>query len=368
MAVRHGTDRLVEGVETVVDADFHLTETQADILPYIGDPFDGMLDVDGEGGYFRDLYPAPGFLTRLNTGKAEADDLRTAEDVRRGMAKLGVDRAVLSPGQNLRLSFVHHDELASALMRAYNDWLLDTVLDEDRELAGSMVIAPQQPDEAAAEIERLAGEDQLVSVMLPTAGALPPLGHDRYFAIYEAAERAGLPLLMHNAGSGLMANFPHHWRWTKRYIDVHVPLHPAEHMWNLSTMLTNGVPERFPDLTFVAEEAGLGWIPFFLRRYDHEYHGKRRDAPRLQKTPSEYVYDQFYFTSQPVEGADDPDYLASIIELFDGGSNLMFSSDYPHPDFDYTDDIARTIRTRLGETALNNIYGQTALEVFDFPA
>jgi predicted TIM-barrel fold metal-dependent hydrolase len=360
-------NRLVEGVDTIVDTDFHVTESEADILPYIEDPFDGMLNIEGSDSYLSDVYPSAGFLTRVSTEKAEMDDLRTPAAIRRAMELLGVDRVVLSPGQNLRLSFVHHDELASALMRAYNEWLLDTILDEDPGLTGSMVVAPQQPEAAADEIRRRADEDQLVSVMLPTAGALPPLGREHYFPIYEAAEAADMPVLMHNAGNGLMANFPHHWRWTKRYIDVHVPLHGAEHMWNLSTMLTNGVPELFPDLNFVAEEAGLGWIPYFLRRYDHEIHGKRRDAPRLEKRPSEYVYDQFYFTSQPVEGANDPEYVASIIDLFDGQTNLMFSSDYPHPDFDYTDDLIGTIRSRFGEAALQNIYGDTALDVFDFP-
>jgi predicted TIM-barrel fold metal-dependent hydrolase len=295
------------------------------------------------------------------------DDLRDPTAVREAMELLGVDKVVLSPGQNLRLSFVHHDELAAALMRAYNDWLLDTILDEDPGLTGSIVVAPQRPEEAAEEIERRASEGQLISIMLPTAGALPPLGREHYFPIYEAAEEAGLPVLMHNAGNGLMANFPHHWRWTKRYIDVHVPLHGAEHMWNLSTMLTNGVPELFPDLTFVVEEAGLGWIPYFLRRYDHEIHGKRRDAPRLRKPPSEYIYDQFYFTSQPVEGADDPEYVAAMINLCDGQENLMFSSDYPHPDFDYTDDLVRIVRQKFGQDALENIYSKTAQEVFDLP-
>ncbi|GAB3027066.1 amidohydrolase family protein [Natronobiforma cellulositropha] len=358
-------------VERIVDTDFHLTEQQETILPYLEEPFDKVLNVDSgrvrgqvDGGYLGQLYPSAGHLTPTDTGKAESDDIRTPEDVERGMDLMGVDEAILTPGLNLRLGLVHHDELAAAFATAYNNWLLDAILDADRSFYGAMTVAPQEPAKAAEEIERRAGEKSIVAVQIPGGGVTPPLGRERYFPIYEAAERAGLPVMIHNAATGIVGNYPLQWRGTKRYIDVHVPYHPAEQMWHLTTLLTAGVPVRFPDLTFVMQECGIGWIPYFMRRYDNEYAKKSEDAPLLEKTPSEYLDDQFYFTSQPTEGANDPEYLCAVVRLFNGAQNLLFSSDYPHYDFDYSDTLLKALRPEFTDEEIENVYGRNAADVF----
>ena len=131
-------------------------------------------------------------------------------------------------------------------------------------------------------------------------------------------------------------------------------------------MLTHGVPGRYPDLEFVQQEAGLGWIPYFMHRFDDEYMGKRHDAPLLEKPPSEYIKDRFYFTSQPVEGASDPTYVQQTVRMFDGAEHLMFSSDYPHNDFDNSDQLLSLLDPEFEATELANIYGRTADEVFEF--
>ena len=85
----------------------------------------------------------------------------------------------------------------------------------------------------------------------------------------------------------------------------------------------------------------------------------------LEKPPSEYVLDRCYFTSQPLEGADDPEYLESMIRLFDGAENLMFSTDYPHFDFDNADVLAKGL-SAFDDDELAAIYGGTAMEVYGF--
>lgn len=364
----------VADLSPVVDTDLHLTEQEENILPYLEEPFDELLAVDDstggvqgqvEGGYLGQLYPSAGHLTPTDTGQAESDEVRTPEDVERAMDLLGLDDAILTPGLNLRLGLVHHDELAGGFMTAYNNWLLDAILDEGRDYHGAMVVAPQKPELAAEEIDRRATEKGIKAVMIPGGGVHPPLGRRQYFPIYEAAQDVGLPVVIHNAATGILGNYPLQWRGTKRYIEVHVPYHPAEHMWHLSTMLTSGVPVRFPDLTFVLQESGIGWIPYFLHRYDNEYSKKTYDAPLLEGRPSDYIRRQFYFTSQPTEGLDDPEYLCNTIRMFGGAERLMFSSDYPHYDFDYTDSLLSVLRTEFEPDEIRNIYGSTATEVFD---
>lgn len=362
----HAAERL-KAVDRVVDCDFHLTEEEEDFLPYLDDPFDKLLQRnDDHAGVSKGLYPNAGYLTPPKTGKTSSRPVRTIEDIREAMELLQTDTTLVTPGTNLRLPYVHHDELAASLANAYNDWILDTILPEDDAVYGAILVAPQKPDLAAAEIADRASESNMVAVSLPGAGTNPPLGDERYFPIYEAAERHGLPILIHCGTTGLMANFPHQWRGTKRYLDAHLLAHPVDHMFHLSTMLTNGIPERFPDLNFVLQEAGLGWIPYFLERYDNEYADKQYDAPLLEQTPSEYIRDQFYFTSQPIEGADNPQYIKFVAEQI-GPENLLFSSDYPHFDFDYTDTLLNSLRSHLSESEMEGVYGNTAADLFDIP-
>ncbi|MFC6989720.1 amidohydrolase family protein [Haloplanus sp. GCM10025708] len=190
----------------IVDSDFHTTESESDLYPYLEAPFDEMLQVDDS--YFGQFYPSAGYVTPVDTGRAEMDKIRSADDVRDAMELLGTDASVITPGLNLRLGMVHHDDLAAAFATAYNEWALDTILDDVDDVYGTAVVAPQKPEKAVAEIERRADETSVVGVTIPSGGMTPPAGHERYFPIYEAAERAGLPVLLHNAGTGLMANFP----------------------------------------------------------------------------------------------------------------------------------------------------------------
>ncbi len=358
----------ISDLDTVVDCDFHLVERQSDILPYIEEPFNKMLSrsTGDDYGYLSNLYPTPGFLTPVTTGKVQSETVRSPEDVRRGMEMLETDRSVLTPTQNLYLACVHHDELAGALAGAYNEYLLDTFIEPNEGLYGAVVVPPQKPQRGAEEIEKHGDEDGIIAAFVPSGGVHPPLGNSQYEPIYEAAESKGLPVMMHNAAGTMMKNFPQQFHGLDRYLSTHVPAHAMQHMVNLSSMITQGIPVKYPELNFIIQEAGIGWIPYFMRRFDAEYSGKREDAPMLNQQPSDYIRDQFYFTSQPLEGADDPAYIEHTLRLFDGGNNLMFSSDYPHLDFDHSDELLKMLRGKFSDEEIENIYGQTALSVYDF--
>lgn len=355
----------ISTLDQVIDADFHLKEQESDFISYIDEPFSDILDTKS-GGHFSGSYPSSGYFNASKqTGRVKNKAIRSAEGVREGMEVVDVDKALLTPTLNLLLGCVHHDDLAAALASAYNEWIIDEFLDEESGLYSTAVVPPQKPHKAAEEIDERATESDIVGVMLPSGGAVPLVGHERYHPIYEACEQAGLPVLMHNAGTCALQSFPTQVQGSSRYTTLHSAYHPAEHMFQVASLLTNGVPERFPDLNFVVQEAGIGWIPYFMRRYDNEYSARRIDAPLLEKAPSDYLRDHFYFTSQPVEGIDDPNYLCSIIEMFGGDQNLMFSSDYPHFDFDQANQLLLSLRSGLDDEAIENIFYKTASDVFE---
>lgn len=358
----------IEDVELVIDSDAHISEQQKDFLPYIEEPFHSLL-IDSQDDipmdYLKDFYPTAGLFTPVATGKTKMNRVQTQEDIEEGKELLNIDRTISTPTLNLYLGCVHHDDLAGALAHAYNEWALDNIYNTEKGIYGPVVVAPQKPQKAAEEIRERAGTSEIVSVFIPSGGVHPPLGNEQYWPIYEAAEEAGLPVMLHNASGTQMLSFPLQFHGTNRYLSNHAPTHSMIHMTHLTDMITRGVPVRFPNLDFVFQEAGIGWIPYIMRRLDNEYAEKRQDAPMLEKTPSEYIDRQYYFTSQPIEGAKDPEYLTSMIDLM-GPDNLMFSSDYPHLDFDSSDALLQAIRGTFSDETINNIYGQTALDIYDF--
>jgi predicted TIM-barrel fold metal-dependent hydrolase len=64
---------------------------------------------------------------------------------------------------------------------------------------------------------------------------------------------------------------------------------------------------------------------------------------------------------------EDPEHLAWMIRMFDGGENLMFSTDYPHYDFDTPDELLGMLRGHFEESEIENVFGGTAARVFDLP-
>jgi predicted TIM-barrel fold metal-dependent hydrolase len=131
-------------------------------------------------------------------------------------------------------------------------------------------------------------------------------------------------------------------------------------MANLTSMVTSGIPVRFPSLTVVSTEAGITWVPFLMNRLDKEYVERRREVPFLKERPSSYLK-RWYYSTQPIEEPADLRQMALIIEAFDGEDSIVFASDWPHHDFDHpmkVDQIPLTPQVR------RKIMGENALRLF----
>ena len=93
------------------------------------------------------------------------------------------------------------------------------------------------------------------------------------------------------------------------------PIVPTEGMWHLISLVCNGVPERFPDLEFVFQEPGFEWVPWMMWRLDDHYLQNSQDLPMLTKRPSEYIRDQFYFTTQPLGHTENHQHMGWAMEI-----------------------------------------------------
>jgi predicted TIM-barrel fold metal-dependent hydrolase len=127
----------------------------------------------------------------------------------------------------------------------------------------------------------------------------------------------------------------------------------------------NGIPERFPELKVLWIESGLAWLPFIMQRLDNEYMMRTADAPELKRLPSEYIRDMYY-TNQPMEKTGDMALLETTFRVIKAETQLLYSSDYPHWDFDLPSVIYDL--PFLNEAQKRQILGGNALRVFGMDA
>jgi predicted TIM-barrel fold metal-dependent hydrolase len=70
---------------------------------------------------------------------------------------------------------------------------------------------------------------------------------------------------------------------------------------------------------------------------DSTWQKLRGEVPHVKRKPSEYMREHVWFTTQPLEEPERPQDTESVYEMFEEAGfadRLMFSSDYPHWDFD----------------------------------
>ena len=254
-------------------------------------------------------------------------------------------------------------EYAAAICKAYNDYTVDKWLAADERFLMGIKVPLQDPQLAAAEIDRLADHPQAACVAFWGGSERIPFGQRWYWPIYEACERHGLPIHVHPSTTTGLANHATSAAGNlTNYLQWHVAL-PQFYQAHLISLVLEGVFERFPGLRFAFVEGGFGWLPHVVWRMDKEYKALRQQAPRLKRLPSDYVRDHVRLTTQPIEEPDKPGQLEQLIDMMGGPEVLMYASDFPHFDFDPPEVLPK----RLGEEALRKILHDNAAAFFDTP-
>lgn len=312
---------------TIVDTDVHLRLSRFEIAEYTEEPYATQLRNPNYSPF-----PGSGWDRSLGE-KIEYQDIDGPEDIDETLVRdFGIDHPIINATS--LLTRLPQSDLAVACMSAVNDILIEKYLDDYSHFYGLATIATQRPEKAAEELDRLADEKQIVGAYICTTGPREPLGDVRYDPIYEAAESNGLHIAFHGSAGAFMFDFPKQNQGLEKFLSVHTLAHPWSQMLTVTSLLVQGTPVKFPDLNFVFLESGVGWVPYLMYRLNGEYAKRRSEAPLLEKSPEEYVRDQFYFSSQPVGEPNDPNHMNKMLEVL-GTENLVFSSDYPHWDFDH---------------------------------
>lgn len=236
---------------------------------------------------------------------------------------------IFGPVTSIRID---DEEFRDACYRAYNDWLVDFCSVAPDRLIG-VAMLPPFPEAAVKELRRLAARGGCRQANLQIAEAEPRLSDARWEPLFDTLEETGIILSFHvtvfaKAGAAFDplkgspgATFLHAKSFVEQFLDPFVDLFA----W--------GILERHPKMKLVIAESGVGWVPWVVEELDYrhwrlweseEYWADKGGIPHKTK-PSDLFKRQIYGTFQQSPTA------MRLLEFW-GPDNLLWATDYPHPD------------------------------------
>ncbi len=309
-------------------------------MPYVTDGDKGPVWVSRNGGTFglqngmgsagREYIP--GQIQRSDRMAAEGlyrdgkngirrltdPDLRIEDQDRDGI-QAEVLFGILGAGQRL-----NDPAAAIEMMRIYNDWLADFCATRPERFAGLASIPNHDMAAAGAEIERVVKRGALRGLEVANSADMKPLFDPGWDPLWQAVAESGLPLHFHTIG-GKKPDFesmaPLQGRQAHAVFITGFQLGMAR---ILMEIVYSGVLETYPALQVVIAESGIGWIPYILERMDMEWEEQYKDLTLTMK-PSEYWHRQCRATYQS-------DQIGLRLLDILGEDNIMWGSDFPHPD------------------------------------
>ena len=329
----------MNGSIMAADGDGHVMEDAKRIARMLEEPyreFRAPTEVSDDLVPIEPLVPLDGMDrnlgTRLFRGRAHS-----AEDWLEALDRGPLEWSAVYPTLGLYSGYVKDPGYQAALCRAYNDWLAETFYEKAAgRILGVALLPTRDTAAAVAEVRRAIGLGHAAGMFPADGNHL--LGHQGYDEVYEAASSVGLPIAVHASGSSFSPGaeiFP-------KFIQTHSVAHPYGILRQFTSMMFEGVFERFPDVHFAFLEAGATWLPWWLDRLDEEYSARGSvDAPLLTRPPSTFVRKggNVFVGCEPNERL-----LGQALDMV-GDDVVMYASDYPHWDSDYPESL-QYMRTR----------------------
>jgi 5-carboxyvanillate decarboxylase len=244
----------------------------------------------------------------LDTEKTRLDD----------MNQNGVDMHLLSvalPGVQ-----IFETSQAEELAKLANDRMREIILKNPDRYAGLACFAPQNPVNAAKEMERAINSLKLNGFLVNSHTNDIYFDDEKLWPILEASEALGYPLYIHpRAPSNGMAGPFQDYR-----LEGAIWGYGMETSTHIIRMIFGGVFDRFPKLQIVIGHMGEA-LPFWLWRLDFMGRPGARAGRKNQLKPSEYFQRNIFITTS---GVEDPLALKFCIDKI-GADRIMWAIDYP---------------------------------------
>jgi len=251
----------------------------------------------------------------------------------------GLDATVLFPSRGLFVLAMQSSEhigpdglepeLASAIARAYNDWMAGFVRECNApgRVFGAAMVAPHHVSQAVDDLAGNVERGFKAAFLAPGLVDRRPWHDPVYDPLWREAERLGIPICFHGGGTTYLKPdfaFSDH---LDRLMLWHSFNQPLGIMFVTACFTAGGILERFPSLRVGLLEGNCSWAPFMLYRLDEhwEWVGKY-EAPELTMKPSAYFLRNCFVSCEADESA-----ARHYFEDF-GDDNVLFSTDYPHAD------------------------------------
>jgi uncharacterized protein len=329
----------------IVDVDAHYLENVRDFAAYLEEPdrtlfrnWSGEYHLPVPSGVYNDTHLGGRIKRTAEIMGANFGGITDAGHVERTMEWLSIKTIVLIPTYMLTLGVLSDRDRAISICRGFLEYMLDGRSNADKGITFPIVVPLQDPEEAAKLIDEYASRPEVCAVMANAGTFQPPLGSVSYNPIYEACQRHGLPVIVHAGNLG--PDFSQFQRGFQSFLENHALDLVFCNEVQITSVVCEGVFERFPKLEFIFQESGVAYIPALMHRLDTEYMRRRTDAPVLKRLPSEYIKQHVYFATQPFETSLKPRHAEYLFDMLGGAGRLMYSSDWPHWDWDHPDVIA----------------------------
>jgi predicted TIM-barrel fold metal-dependent hydrolase len=288
------------------------------------------------------------------------------------MDRDGVD-AELVNGPYEQILAIKDPELRVACVRAVNDWARELYEESEGRFIMLLPLPCQTPQEAVEELLRVAEFGLPTGVIFDWVGAPEPVLRQMWEPVWAAAAETGLPINLHanpfggsrQLGVGVSGLEP------RNQLLMKVANFPMGLMSELMcAVVFAGICDRHPEVPFVLEEAGVGWVPFLFWRFDREYDFGgpssrvfKPDIP-LSDKPSEFVRRNVFFTFEVEEEGG----FRRVPEV--GLRNFLWASDFPGLDSPWPRSTAAghpPIEMALGKAPLNQLVFENAVSLYKIP-
>jgi len=288
------------------------------------------------------------------------------------MDRDGVD-AELVNGPYEQISQIKNPELRAACVRAVNDWARELYEESQGRFIMLLPLPCQSPEEARAELLRVAGFGLPTGVIFDWVFAPEPVMHQMWEGVWAAAAETGMPVNLHaypsggsrQIGVGVQGMEP------RNQALMRVANFPMGAMAELmSAVVFSGICDRHRGVRFVLEEAGVGWVPFLFWRFDREWEFGgaesrvfKPDIP-LSDKPTEFVRRQVFFTFEVEEEGG----FRRVPEI--GLGNFLWASDFPGLDSPWPNSKAMghaPAEAALGREALRRLVFENAAALYKIP-
>lgn len=315
----------------------------------------------GYGLPFNSFYPLPGNPLRRDALGPNGEPAATDPDLsaRQLLDDRGVDRVLLIPQTGIGNGALPNRDVAYEVASALNHYYYDNWLSRDHRWRGFVHVPAQDPQRAAAEIDRWADKPGIVGVYISPNNQL--FGDAYFYPIYEAADHHRMALYTHITGTtGIFAMAPqaagappaHHLEYR------HSMVQPFQSY--IVSLIANGVFERFPNVRFGFAEVGFAWLADLMWRLDSFWKASRKETPWVKRPPSEYIKEYVRVTTQPFIEPVRHAQIAQVLEMIHAERTLMFASDFPHWD---AEDPVRVLDL-IPEHFRSRVAAENAIELF----